>query len=300
MGNFSEGFWNLFIFVCSVGGILALFFFVRAYTEGRAPRPGERVETTGHKWDGDLEELNNPLPRWWLNLFYITLAFGIVYLLLYPGVGSHEMLLGWTQKKQYEEEMAAAQKRYGPIFDRYLSRDVADVAGDEEALKIGRRLFVNYCATCHGSDAGGNPGFPSLRDSEWLYGGSPETIKTTILDGRMGVMPPWGAVLGDEGVKNVAQYVLSLSGHATDQAAAKAGEAKYREICVACHGQHGKGNQQLGAPDLTNDIWLYGGSLEDVERSIAGGRQGRMPAHRDFLGEAKVHLLAAYVYSLTK
>ncbi|MDX1431499.1 MAG: cytochrome-c oxidase, cbb3-type subunit III [Gammaproteobacteria bacterium] len=300
MGSFSEGFWNLFIFVCTVGGILGLFFFIRAYTSGRAPAPGGQVETTGHKWDGDLEELNNPLPRWWLNLFYITLVFGVVYLLLYPGVGSHGMLLGWTQKQQYEQEMAAAEERYGPIFDRYLSQPVADVAADQEAIRIGRRLFVNYCATCHGSDAGGNPGFPSLRDAEWLYGGSPDAIKTSILAGRSGIMPPWSAALGPEGVTNVAQYVLSLGGRATDQAAAAAGEAKYRELCVACHGTDGKGNHELGAPDLTNDIWLYGGSLADIETSIASGRQGRMPAHEEFLGEAKSHLLAAYVYSLTK
>lgn len=296
MGSFSEGFWNLFIFVSTVGGIVGLFIFIRCFTESRAPL--DRVETTGHKWDGDLEELNNPLPRWWLNLFYITLAFGVVYLLLYPGVGSHEMLLGWTQKAQYEEEMAAAEKQYGPIFARYLSQDVADVSRNEEALKIGRRLFVNYCATCHGSDAGGNPGFPSLRDSEWLYGGAPLNIKTSILAGRSGVMPPWKAVLGEKGVADVAQYVLSLGGRATDREAARAGETKYRELCVACHGDNGKGNQQVGAPDLTNDIWLYGGTLADIENSIANGRQGRMPAHEEFLGEGKAHLLAAYVYGL--
>ena len=300
MGSFTDGFWNLLIFVCTVGGILGLYLFIRAYTGGREPSRHGEVETTGHKWDGDLEELNNPLPRWWLNLFYITLAFGVVYLLLYPGVGSHQMLLGWTQEKQYQEEIAAAEERYGPIFERYLSRNVAEVAKDEEAIRIGRRLFVNYCATCHGSDAGGNPGFPSLRDDEWLYGGTPDAIKTSILAGRGGVMPPWSSALGDEGVTKVAQYVLSLGGRATDEDAAAAGETKYRELCVSCHGPDGKGNQQLGAPNLTNDIWLYGGSLADIESSIADGRQGRMPAHEEFLGEAKSHLLAAYVYSLTK
>jgi cytochrome c oxidase cbb3-type subunit 3 len=253
----------------------------------------------GHKWDGDLEELNNPLPRWWLNMFYITMVWAVVYLLLYPGVGTHPMLLGWSQVKQYNEEMAAAEERYGPIFEQFMSEDIAVVARSPEARKIGRRLFLNYCASCHGSDAGGNPGFPNLRDGDWLYGGSPEAIKTSIMNGRSGVMPPWGDALGEGGVYNVAQYVLSLSGRNVDGSAAKAGEAQFNQFCVACHQVGGIGNQALGAPNLTNGVWLYGGSPKAVEASIAGGRNGLMPPHADFLGEAKVHLLAAYVYSLS-
>jgi cytochrome c oxidase cbb3-type subunit 3 len=295
--SFTDGFWNMLIFVGTVGSIIVLFLFTRNYSADRPP--GEGVQSMGHKWDGDLEELNNPLPRWWLNLFYITMVWAVVYLLLYPGVGSHPMLLGWSQVKQYDEEMAAAELRYGPIFEQFMNEDIAVVARSPEALKSGRRLFVNYCASCHGSDAGGNPGFPNLRNNDWLYGGTPEAIKTSIMNGRNGVMPPWGAVVGDEGVKNVAQYVLSLNGREFDEAAAKIGEKTFNTLCVACHQAGGIGNQALGAPNLTNDTWLYGGSPRTIEASIANGRQGQMPAHADFLGEAKSHLLAAYVYSLT-
>jgi cytochrome c oxidase cbb3-type subunit 3 len=297
MTSFTDGFWNMLVFICSVGGIIALFLFIRAYTSDR--RSGETTETTGHVWDGDLKELNNPLPRWWLNMFYITLIWGVIYLLLYPGVGTHPMLLGWSSANQYEEQMAAAEERYGPLFERFVSEDIAVVARDAEALKMGRRLFLNYCAGCHGSDAGGFPGFPSLRDGDWLHGGTPEAIKTSILAGRNGVMPPWGEAAGEEGVEQLTQYVLSLSGRDADEAQARAGKEIFKTLCVACHGPDGTGNQALGAPNLTDSIWLYGGSPKAIADSIANGRMGQMPAHGDFLGEAKSHLLAAYVYSLT-
>jgi len=297
MTSFTDGFWNMLVFVGTVGSIILLFLFTRNYSADRPP--GEGVQSMGHKWDGDLEELNNPLPRWWLNMFYITMVWAVAYLLLYPGVGTHPMLLGWSQVKQYDEEMAAAEQRYGPIFEQFMSEDVAVVARSPEALKIGRRLFVNYCASCHGSDAGGNPGFPNLRDSDWLYGGTPEAIKTTIMNGRNGVMPPWGAAVGEEGVKNLVQYVLSLNGREFDEAAAKMGKKTFDTLCVACHQAGGIGNQALGAPNLTNNTWLYGGSPRAIEASIADGRQGQMPSHADFLGEAKVHLLAAYAFSLS-
>ena len=287
----------MLIFVGTVGGIIGLYLFTKSFSAGR-PR-GESVQSMGHKWDGDLEELNNPLPRWWLNMFYITLIWGVIYLLLYPGVGTHSMLLGWSSVGQYDDEMAAADERYGPIFEQFLTKDIAVVARDPEALKIGRRLFVNYCAGCHGSDAGGNPGFPSLRDNAWLYGGTPEAIKTSIEQGRTGIMPPWRDTLGEEGVHNVTQYVLALGGRDADEAAAAAGKEQFTTLCVACHGADGTGNQELGAPNLTDDVWLYGGSPQAIATSIADGRQGQMPAHADFLGEAKSHLLAAYVYSLS-
>jgi len=297
MTSFTDGFWNLLIFVGTVGGIIVLFLFTRNYS-GELPA-GESGQSTGHKWDGDLEELNNPLPRWWLNMFYITMIWGIGYLLLYPGVGTHSMLLGWSQVGQYEEQMADAEKRYGPIFEQFVNEDVAVVARSPEALKIGRRLFVNYCAGCHGSDAGGNPGFPSLRDNDWLHGGSPEAIKASIMNGRTGVMPNWGAAVGEQGVNDLTQYILSLGGRTFDRAAANAGEKTFNALCTSCHGKGGVGNPKLGGPDLTDKIWLYGGSPKAIEASIADGRMGEMPPHADFLGEAKSHLLAAYVFSLT-
>jgi cytochrome c oxidase cbb3-type subunit 3 len=253
----------------------------------------------GHGWDGDLEELNNPLPRWWLNLFYLTLVFGLVYLLLYPGLGVYQGLLGWSQTGEYEREVAAADARFNPLYEKYRGEDLRVLAADREAMKTGERLYMNYCTGCHGSDARGAPGFPNLRDADWQWGGAPAAIKASILDGRSGVMPPWGAALGPEGVLNVAEHVLSLSGRKVNADTAAAGREKYKQLCVACHGADGKGNPALGAPNLTDPIWLYGGSQRAVMESIEKGRSGRMPAHREFLGEARVHLIAAYVYSLS-
>jgi cytochrome c oxidase cbb3-type subunit 3 len=253
----------------------------------------------GHVWDEDLQELNNPLPRWWLNMFYITLVFGIGYLALYPGLGSFAGILKWSEVGEYNKEVEVADKRYGPLYEKYMKEDLRALSQNREAVKTGERLFVNYCTTCHGSDAGGGPGFPNLRDNDWLYGGDPLTVKASIMNGRAGVMPGWGAALGQEGVFNVSEYVLSLSGRSKNADAAASGQVKFQQLCVACHGADGKGNPALGAPNLTDGIWLYGGSQKAVMESIEKGRQGRMPAHRDFLGEAKAHLLAAYVVSLS-
>lgn len=297
MADFTSSFWNWYIIIPVAGGIIAMFVLNRWMTE--PPRKGEKPQSHGHVWDEDLQELNNPLPRWWLNLFYITLVFGIGYLALYPGLGTFRGILGWTEKGQYEKEMAAADKEFNPLYEKYLKEDIKALATNHEALKTGERLFMNYCTSCHGSDAGGGPGFPNLRDDDWLYGGDPKTIETTILNGRQGMMPAWGAVLGPEGVANVAEYVLSLSGRSTNDVAVAAGKEKFQQLCVACHGPDGKGNQVIGAPNLTDNIWLYGGSKKTVMETIEKGRNGRMPAHAEFLGEAKVHLLAAYVYSLS-
>ena len=265
------------------------------------PRPGEAAQgdTTGHTWDG-LEEFNNPLPRWWLWMFYITLVFTVVYLLLFPGFGNFQGILGWSSQGRYEAEMERADKVYGPIFAAYAKLDIPELSKDAGALKVGQRLFINYCAQCHGSDAGGAKGFPSLSDNDWLYGSTPEAIKTSILNGRAGIMPPMAAAVGgDQGVQEVTHYVLSLGGRDHDAQLAAAGKPKFA-VCAACHGMDGKGNQALGAPNLTDDIWLYGASKGAIAKTISEGRQGNMPAHKDFLGEDKVHLLAAYVYSLSQ
>ena len=298
MGNFSEGIWNIVIVVGTMGGIAALYLLTASL--GRDTSGKAAGETMGHVWDEDLQELNNPLPAWWRNLFYITLAWGVLYLFLYPGMGSNDMLLQWNQVKQYEQEMAEAEARYAPIFEQFLGTEVGALAEDEQALRIGERLFASYCTVCHGADARGVPGFPNLTDNDWLYGGTPEAIEHSILDGRTGLMPAWAQALGsDTGVNNVTQYVLSLAGTSHDAAAAAAGASQYDQICAACHQADGSGNVQLGAPNLTDDVWLYGGEPEAIAKSIAEGRQGRMPAHREFLGEAKARVLAAYVYSLS-
>jgi cytochrome c oxidase cbb3-type subunit III len=299
MADFTSGFWSWYIAVPTAVGILVLFWLNRKMTTPRRKR-AETTKTTGHVWDEDLRELNNPLPRWWLNMFYITLVFGLVYLVLYPGLGTFAGVLRWSQQDQYEREVAAANERYGELYEKYSREQLTALAANPDAVKTGERLFVNYCAACHGSDARGAPGYPNLRDADWLWGGDPQTIEFTILNGRQAAMPAWGQVLGKDGVASVAEYVLSLSGKRTvDETAVAEGKAKFQQLCIACHGPEGKGNPALGAPNLTDDIWLYGGTKRVVMETIERGRNGRMPAHKDFLGEAKVHVLAAYVYSLS-
>jgi cytochrome c oxidase cbb3-type subunit 3 len=298
MADFTSSFWNWFIIIPTVAGIIGCFLLVRWLSTDI--KPDDLAKSMGHVWDEDLEELNNPLPRWWLNMFYLTLFFGIGYLVLYPGLGTWAGMLGWTSHGQYEQEIDLADAKYGPLFSRYESMDIVAVADDPDARRMGERLFVNYCASCHGSDARGARGFPNLRDNDWLYGGAPETIEQTIMNGRNGVMPAWESALGGEaGVSDVTEYVIGLSGRNVDTVAAARGGEKFAMLCAACHGADGTGNQALGAPNLTDNIWLYGGSEARVYETIAKGRNGMMPAHADFLGKDKVHLLAAYVYSLS-
>lgn len=299
-----SSFMSWFVIVLTVGNILACLWLIR-WSSKRVPGEAASGEVTGHTWDENLQEYNNPLPRWWLWLFYITIVFGLVYLALYPGLGNFKGFLGWSQEQEYETEMAAAEAEYGKIFAAYAAQPVPALADNQDAMQAGQRLFLNYCAQCHGSDAGGAPGFPSLKDDAWLYGGSPEAIQTSILEGRQGNMPAMAAAVGgDQGVTEVAHYVRSLSGLPHDTQLASAGQGKFA-VCAGCHGMDGKGSlangmAALGAPDLTDDAWLYGRSLETIEKSIREGRSGKMPAHRDFLGEDKVHLLAAYVYGLSQ
>ncbi len=295
MADFTSGFWQWYIFILVVLSIAACFVLISWMSRGKKPT---KVETMGHEWDG-IEELNNPLPMWWLYMFYITLFFGIGYLLLYPGSGVFGGAFKWSETGQYDQEMRVAEQKYGPLFEKYRTQELAAVAANPEALNMGKRLFMTYCTGCHGSDAGGGPGYPNLRDSDWLYGGEPEQIKASIMNGRSGAMPAWGAMLGQEGVFNVSEYVISLSGRKASADAAAAGKEKFQQVCAACHGADGKGNQALGAPNLTDNIWLYGGSQAAIMKTISEGRNGRMPAHGEFLGEAKVHLLAAYIWSLS-
>jgi cytochrome c oxidase cbb3-type subunit 3 len=299
MADFNSDFWHWYIAILSVLSILACVWLLRWMTSGF--KKTDEVEDTGHVWDGDLTELNNPLPRWWLGLFYITIVFSGFYLLLYPGLGSFPGILGWTSAGEYQQEVDRVEAEVGPLFARYQQTQIIDLIKDETAIKVGERLYANYCTTCHGSDARGARGYPNLRDGDWIWGGTPDAIKTTIMQGRQAAMPAWEGPLGGErGVDEVAQYILSLSGRATISELADKGKAKFEIFCVACHGADGKGNTALGAPNLTDDAWLYGASLTRISESIAKGRNGRMPAQGEFLGEAKVHLLAAYIYSLSQ
>lgn len=300
MSDFTHDAWSVYIAIITLASIIACAVLLKALSTRRAAKDGE-VGTTGHVWDEDLAEWNNPLPRWWMWLFYITIVFSLVYLALYPGLGSFGGYLGWSSYGQYAGEQQKAAATYGPIFDRYLKQDIAAVAADPEARRIGQRLFLTYCAQCHGSDAGGARGFPNLRDRDWLYGGDPATIRASIAEGRTGVMPALGAVVGsDEDVKDVAHYVLRLAGRTHDSLRAARGGEKFKTVCVACHGPEGKGNPQLGAPNLTDDVWLHGGSENAIIETISKGRKSEMPAHKNLLDEGKIHLLAAYVYSLSQ
>jgi cytochrome c oxidase cbb3-type subunit 3 len=289
--------WSWYVTCLSLANILACVWLIR-WTAKKRPGEGAASDTTGHEWDG-LREYNNPMPRWWLGLFYLTIVFALVYLLLYPGLGNFKGLLGWTQTGAYEAEVKQVEEDVAPLFAKYAATPIPDLARDPAAMATGRRLFLTNCAVCHGADGHGSRGFPNLADSIWHWGGSPEQIEQTITQGRQAAMPPWGPALGEDGVKAVATYVRSLGGHSGDAAQVAAGKEKFQTICIACHGPDGKGNPMLGAPDLTDDYWLYGGSQDIVETSIRNGRMGVMPAHKDLLGPQRIHVLAAYVYSLS-
>jgi cytochrome c oxidase cbb3-type subunit 3 len=304
MSEFASAFWEWYVGIITVVSIIACAVLLQSMSRRRAP---DEADTTGHTWDEDLVEYNHPLPLWWVWLFYITIVFGLAYLLFYPGLGLYAGSLKWTSTGEYEAEMEQADARYGPLYQRFASQDLKQLAADAEARAVGQKLFLNHCAQCHGSDAAGGRGFPNLTDHDWLYGGEPETIKASIMNGRNGVMPALGPTLGQEGTLDAANYVLSLSGAKHDPARAARGKQTFTTVCSACHGPEGKGNQQLGAPNLTDGIWLHGGSEAAIVETITRGRgtnalnpgQSAMPSHKDSLGEAKVHILAAYVYGLS-
>lgn len=301
MNEFTSHFWNGYIAVLTIISILGCGLLLWSQSKIKVEKKDSTSEnTTGHIWDEDLTELNTPMPRWWMWLFYLTTIFGLAYLFLYPGLGSHSGKLGWNSGAAYQDELKKADAQYGPLFKKYMGQDLKTVAANHDAHEIGERLFLTYCAQCHGSDARGSKGFPNLTDGDWLYGGDPNTIEATILHGRNGQMPPMAAALGsDKEVENVANYVLSLSDSTHNPINATFGKSKYMAVCAACHGANGKGNYALGAPNLTDKIWLYGGSLERIMETIRQGRSNSMPAFEDFLGKEKVHLLAAYVWSLS-
>jgi cytochrome c oxidase cbb3-type subunit 3 len=300
-------FWSWYVTLLTSGTIIGLIWLVLSTRKGQRPEATE--ETVGHSFDG-IEELDNPLPKWWFMLFILTIIFAIGYLVLYPGMGNWKGVFpgyegGWTAVKQYENEMSKGDKDYGPLYAKYAAMPIAEVAQDPQALKMGGRLFASNCSVCHGSDAKGAFGFPNLVDGEWRWGGDAKIIETSILNGRHGVMPAWGEVLGDAGVKNVSAYVLTeMAGRKLPegtQVDIEAGKKLFAGNCVACHGVQGQGTAAMGAPNLTNPgAFIYGTSLAQLQQTIRYGRQGVMPAQQAFLGEDKVHLLAAYVFSLSQ
>jgi cytochrome c oxidase cbb3-type subunit 3 len=296
MTEFTSGFWDVYVAVITVVSIVACAAFLWA----QGSRKTSRNDTTGHTWDEDLAEYNNPLPLWWSWLFYITVVFSLGYLVLYPGLGSSwKGTLGWSQAAQFRDETRLAEKQFGPLYEKFAAMDVEAMMKSPEALGVAQKLFLNNCAQCHASDGAGSRGFPNLTDRDWLWGGDAATIQATIANGRTGVMPAFGEALGEQKVKNVAHYVLSLSGATADSLRVAYGKDVFMSTCAACHGPEGRGNPLLGAPNLTDRIWLHGSGEAAIIQTVSNGRTNHMPAHKDSLGEARIRLLAAYVLSLS-
>ncbi len=296
----SEG-WALFVSAIVVGGLVYCIAVLLGAARHKIIRDaqGNVLKDTGHVWDGDLRELNNPLPRWWMILFVITVAFSIAYLYLYPGLGAHPGSLGWSQVGQLKDEIKKAKATEEQVYAKFKAASVEDLARDPQARAIGERLFLNNCAACHGSDARGGKSFPNLTDKDWLHGGSPDKIIETLNEGRRGQMPVMaGAVGSAEEVRQVANYVLSLSGSAHNALAAELGREKFK-ACAACHGADGKGNQALGAPNLTDKVWLHGWGEAAIVEIVTKGKVNVMPAQKDRYSPEQIKVLAAYVWGLS-
>ncbi|MBJ2140212.1 cytochrome-c oxidase, cbb3-type subunit III [Delftia acidovorans] len=297
MSDFVNNFWSIYVTAITLGGIIGCLLLL--YLTARKKVVPSADNTTGHVWDEDLRELNNPMPKWWMWLFIITSVFGFAYLAAYPGLGSFAGKLGWTQLGAYENEMAKARADLEPLYAKFTSMSTEDMAKDPQAMAIGERLFMNNCAQCHGSDARGGKSFPNLTDGDWLHGGTPEKIRETITGGRIGIMPPMAAAVGTpDDVRNLSHYVLSLSGSPHDSLKASLGKSKFT-ACAACHGMDGKGNQALGAPNLTDDIWLHGWGEAAITAMINNGKHNEMPAQKDKLTEAQIAVLASYVWGMS-
>lgn len=297
MSDFTSNFWSVFVTVVTLVSMVACLLLL--WFTGKARAMTATDNTTGHVWDGDLREMNNPLPRWWAWLFVLTVIFALIYLALYPGLGNYAGTLGWTSTGQHQAELDKSNAEVAPLYAKFTAMAPEAVAADPQAMAIGERLFMNNCAQCHGSDARGSKGIPNLTDKDWLYGGAPATIKETLTKGRLGNMPPMAAALGGaDDVNNVAQYVLSLSSSPHDALKAALGKPKFA-VCAACHGADGKGNPALGAPNLTDDIWLHGSGEAAILAMINNGKVNQMPAQADKLTEAQIHVLASYVWGFS-
>lgn len=297
MSDFTSNFWSFYVAGISLVGIFACL--VLLWFSGKASAMTANDNTTGHVWDGDLREMNNPLPRWWVWLFIITVVFALAYLAMYPGLGNYAGKFGWSQISQYDAEVAKGNKEVEPLYAKFNGMKPEDVAGDAQAMAIGERLFMNNCSQCHGSDARGSKGFPDLTDKDWLHGGSPDDIKESVTNGRIGNMPPMAAAVGTpDDVRNLANYVLSLSNSPYDSVKASLGKAKFG-ACAACHGVDGKGNQAIGSANLTDNIWLHGWGENAIVAMINNGKINQMPAQKNRLTESQIHVLTAYVWSLS-
>ena len=308
---------SIFIAAVTILHILGYIGLVYWTTHIKAGGDAKEGEIIDHTWDGDLKEMNNPMPGWWLSLFYLMIAFAIAYLFLYPGV--YKGSKGWTQLTQYQQESRRVDARSAEYFRHYAGKSVEDLAKDPDALATGRRIFLQNCAVCHATDAGGTPGnYPNLTDKDWIWGGTPDNIINTITNGHTGAMPAGGALIAvapgqapsaedQEKLEDVSNYILSLGGYEHDKTLAEKGKELYSTSCVACHGPDGKGNPVIGGINLADQTWLYADDPEDtaalkafIQQQIQKPRNNVMPAWKDILGEAKIKVVAAYVYSLSQ
>ena len=297
MSDFTGNFWSLYVAGLTLAGIVACLLLI--WITARKKIVSASDNTTGHVWDGDLREMNNPMPRWWVWMFVGTIVFSLLYLVAYPGLGSYKGEMGWSTHAEYASEIEKANKELAPLYAQFTARKAEELAGDTVAMGVGERLFMNNCSQCHGSDARGSKGFPNLTDADWLHGGSPDKINETITLGRHGAMPAMAAAVGTpDDVKNVANYVLSLSGSPHDSVRSQLGKSKFT-ACAACHGVDGKGNQALGAPNLTDDTWLHGWGEPAIVAIINSGKINDMPGQAGKLTEAQIHVLTAYVWGLS-
>ena len=297
MSDFFSNGWSIFVAAATILGLVACLLLLAVAARHRVMA---KDNSTGHIWDVDLRELNNPLPRWWMWLFIITVVFSAIYLVFFPGVGSLPGTLGWSSAGQHAAEQAAARASLTQVYARYVSMDAEALIKEPAAMAMGERLYINNCAACHGSDGKGSKGFPNLTDADWLGAGTPDYIQKTITAGRNGNMPPMAAALGDPAsVRNVAQYVLSLSNSSNDAVAAQLGKPKFA-VCAACHGADGKGNPLLGAPNLTDNIWLHGFGEAAITEMVTKGKVNQMPAFGERLAPEQIHVLAAYVASMSR
>lgn len=284
--------WHWFVVLGTLGSLA--FFLALLYGN----RKTSNEATTGHVYDG-IEEYDNPMPMWWVWMFVLSIVFALGYLVYYPGLGNFDGVAGWSSDEALQEAQQAHEERFAPLYAELAQLDESNLHDSRQAMQVGRRLFINNCSTCHGVNARGSFGFPNLTDSQWLWGSGLDSVKTTITNGRTASMPGWQSALGDRGVTDVTQYTLALAGRDHDSEAASRGQAQYNSMCVACHGAEGKGNSAMGAPDLTNDIWLYGGTAERIAYTIRNGRQGRMPAFDEVLSADQIHVVSGYVTSLS-
>jgi cytochrome c oxidase cbb3-type subunit 3 len=288
---------SLFIVIGTILNVVAALWLLLAMRKRRG-ESATTSDTTGHVWDGDLREYNNPLPRWWLWLFILSIVFSVGYVILYPGMGNAKGTRGWSQRSQFEAMQAEQENKTQAMLAQFAGKGAEELAQDPGAITVGRNLFANNCAACHGSDGRGAPGFPNITDGDWLWGGDVQNITTSIAEGRNAIMTPWLDVLGPQGVDDVVAHVVTLSGRKSGSGDAAAGKVQFETLCSACHGADGRGNPALGAPNLTDNIWLYGGSADNIRETVIKGRNGVMPAQGERMGEARVRLLTAYVLSM--